>query len=355
MKTKKYSKIDKEIYKMLNEFIRLCHESLEKENDVPVVAANFHFFDMLYPNKIMKEKNPKQEMLNSLVSYCNFLEISNEIFPKAYFKKLDFKTEIKNITDIEQKTHTLYGSLWEDFDFNILDEAAKLLKARMEKNDFDISWLKGKTVLDDGCGSGRYSFALKKLGAGKVIGIDMGNQGIAFAKRCIKKTNTKGVEFKIGSVLALPFKDESFDFVFSNGVLHHTKDPVRGMKEIYRVMKTEGKAWFYVYGKSGLFGAALDSIRGLMKKIPRERTKDILTSLCLPRNRFIFMDNWYVPIREDYSIVELEKILKGIGFNRLSRLERGVEYDLNEPGGARMPDAEFFYGEGGELRYILEK
>jgi hypothetical protein len=120
-------------------------------------------------------------------------------------------------------------------------------------------------------------------------------------------------------------------------------------------MKTGGKAWFYVYGKGGFFGAALGLIRGLMKKIPRDRTKDILTSIGLARNRFIFMDNWYVPIREDYSVGELEKILNSIGFNRFSRLKRGVEYDLNEPGGAGVPNAEFFYGEGGELRYILEK
>ena len=71
-----------------------------------------------------------------------------------------------------------------------------------------------------GCGSGRFSFALAKKGAKKVIGVDLGEDGLNVAKKYKKLSGVKNVEFRKSSVLKLPFKF-FVDYVFCKDVLHH--------------------------------------------------------------------------------------------------------------------------------------
>ena len=68
----------------------------------------------------------------------------------------------------------LYDEIWSNFDKQMIDEAIELLKIRWKRNGLSWNLIKDKTVLDMGCGSGRYSIALKVLGAKKVTGIDAG-------------------------------------------------------------------------------------------------------------------------------------------------------------------------------------
>ena len=90
-------------------------------------------------------------------------------------------------------------------------------------------------MLDAGCGSGRYSQALQTLGSATVTGVDIGPNSIEFAERHNRHRDT--VEYATGSVLDLPFDDDSFEFGFSNGVLHHTTDTLKGLSELSRVLQ----------------------------------------------------------------------------------------------------------------------
>ena len=56
-----------------------------------------------------------------------------------------------------------------------------------------------------------------------------------------------------GDAENLQFKDESFDIVFSIGVLHHTPDIGKGFGESYRVLKHGGEAWIIVYHRNSIF------------------------------------------------------------------------------------------------------
>ena len=113
--------------------------------------------------------------------------------------------------------------------------------------------LKGdEMVLDVGCGLGKMTMGVaKQLKTGKVIGIDIwskteipGNS----AERATENARIEGVadrtEFRTGNVLAIPFDDESFDVVTSVSVinnLHNDAEKLRALKEIYRVLRSEGK------------------------------------------------------------------------------------------------------------------
>ena len=76
------------------------------------------------------------------------------------------------------------------------------------------------------------------MGIKKLIGIDISENSINFANKM--NIYKKDVNFIQSSVLELPFDDDTFDFVFSNGVLHHTSDTQKGLNEIRRVLKKNG-------------------------------------------------------------------------------------------------------------------
>lgn len=56
-----------------------------------------------------------------------------------------------------------------------------------------------------------------------------------------------------GDAEDLEFDDESFDVVFSNGVLHHTPNIEKSFREAYRVLKRQGEFWIVVYHKNSIF------------------------------------------------------------------------------------------------------
>ena len=101
----------------------------------------------------------------------------------------------------------------------------------------------GDKVLDVGCGAGIDTFfsAMMTGSSGKAVGIDLTPAMLKRAKKNLSKTDLKNVVFKEGSVENLPFPEEDFDVVTSNGALNLVPDKTRAFGEIYRVLKPGGR------------------------------------------------------------------------------------------------------------------
>lgn len=116
----------------------------------------------------------------------------------------------------------------------------------------DPSWFPGKRVLDAGCGSGRFSYALCKLGA-EVIAVDQSASGLAKAKEAIESEGlgdkVKFVQANLLEPLAL---QPDFDLVWCFGVLHHTGDTFRGFRNIAPLVKSGGFLFLMIYGEPRL-------------------------------------------------------------------------------------------------------
>ena len=93
----------------------------------------------------------------------------------------------------------------------------------------------GKRVLDIGSGNGYVLSRYAAAGAG-TCGIDLTEQGIALCRRRFALSDLPG-HFTVGSAEDLPFADHAFDCVCSMGVLHHTPDTRKAVREAYRVLK----------------------------------------------------------------------------------------------------------------------
>ena len=112
-------------------------------------------------------------------------------------------------------------------------------------DDFAPAHLRGKRVLDVGCGPGFWARHLARLGA-DYVGIDISPRSAALARRSLELHGLRG-RIEVGNAERLPFDDESFDAVISEGVIHHTPDTMACISEIHRVLKRDGRAAVSVY------------------------------------------------------------------------------------------------------------
>jgi len=113
--------------------------------------------------------------------------------------------------------------------------------------------LKGKTVLDLGCGSGRDCYLLSKLvgSTGKVIGIDMTPEQLEVAMRHrdwhAERYGYANVEFlhgQIENLAAIGIQNNSIDVVISNCVINLSPEKPKVLAEIFRVLKPGGELYF---------------------------------------------------------------------------------------------------------------
>jgi demethylmenaquinone methyltransferase/2-methoxy-6-polyprenyl-1,4-benzoquinol methylase len=96
----------------------------------------------------------------------------------------------------------------------------------------------GGSALDIACGSGKLTAVLARVagGEGRVVGLDFSPQMLEVARR-----DHPGIEFLPGDALKLPFDDASFDASTIAFGLRNLADPVRGLREMQRVVKPGGR------------------------------------------------------------------------------------------------------------------
>lgn len=121
---------------------------------------------------------------------------------------------------------------------------------------FDPKELKGQTILDLGCGPGRFIDVAVHAGA-RVIGIDYSSAVEAAADNFKNNPNVLIVQ---GNALELPIQENSLDGAFSIGVLHHTPDPFRGFSQMIRTLKARAWVAACVYGKGGYYDSPRVSV-----------------------------------------------------------------------------------------------
>jgi len=142
-----------------------------------------------------------------------------------------------------------------------------------EKTGFNADELRGKMVLDIGCGMGRYSDVVSRWGA-TVVGVDLTSAVDAAQGNIGSRGN---VNLAQADVFKLPFADKTFDYIFSLGVLHHTPDTKAAFNQLPRLLKPGGKIAIWVYSTNlRRWSWTSDTYRHLTTRLP----KRVLYALC---------------------------------------------------------------------------
>lgn len=260
-------------------------------------------------------------------------------------------------SDVKEVTGDHYGNLFKNFSpESYWDEPVKLLEQRLSRNSIERTDIQNKSVLDSGCGGGRYSAAWRLLGANPVVGVDISPINIRDAANRAELAKHDGISFREGNVLALPIEDKTFDIVFSNGVLHHTTDWKKGIEELIRVLKPGGWGWLYlIENPGGVFWDVIEILRVVMKDEDKARSRAALQQMGMPANRIFYMlDHVMVPINLRLSSEDIEDCLQSNGAVNIRRLTRGADIDRIEhiARGEKYATERFGVGEN---RYIFSK
>lgn len=107
---------------------------------------------------------------------------------------------------------------------------------------------RGLRVLEIGCGCGSEAERFVRAGA-RYTALDLTNAALDLTRRRFHLANFEG-RFIQGDAENLPFADGSFDLVYSHGVLHHTPDTPKTIREIHRVLAADGRAIVMLYHRN---------------------------------------------------------------------------------------------------------
>jgi ubiquinone/menaquinone biosynthesis C-methylase UbiE len=168
-----------------------------------------------------------------------------------------FLNDLKSVSDWESYLTRQAASL-------ARSRHVSVVEARRER-------IRGKLLLDIGCGSGTSGAMFSYFGA-NYVGVDHSRHAALHTLRHLRAVGGNGFAVQ-GNAEALPIKDSAIDVVYSNGVLHHTPNFLGAMDEAYRVLKPGGAAIIALYAThSTQFGAvALNGIlRGYLGKDARQ-------------------------------------------------------------------------------------
>ena len=188
---------DKKINYKINEKIPILFESLSN-SDVRIISWWKDLYKQLYQN-IDKNLN-KKNINNYLDSFEDLMKVQNHLFYRNLINKIN---------------------------------------------------LKNKTLLEIGSGSGAHSASIKRLGA-KVVACDITFERCFSTDKKLRLLNGENHMVINASAENIPLKNNSFDIVYSNGVLHHASDTQKCIDEVYRVLKINGRGIIMLYCRSSV-------------------------------------------------------------------------------------------------------
>jgi SAM-dependent methyltransferase len=158
--------------------------------------------------------------------------------------------------------------------------------------------IRGKHVLDCGCGSGGYVTALSEIGANPV-GCDY---------QVAKLANSAHTRICAADLSHLPFADDSFDIVLSNEVLEHVPDDSAALFEMFRVLKPQGRLIVFCPNRLFPFETHGVFVRGTPTKLPPYVPGIPFVPVTLGRLVFRYWARNYWPW-------ELRRLLRQAGFH----------------------------------------
>jgi ubiquinone/menaquinone biosynthesis C-methylase UbiE len=224
---------------------------------------------------------------------------------------------------VEKNTGAIYDHLFTAYSPKQFDDSVALFEKRHKLWGIPLEFFRGKVCLDAGCGGGRFSIALAKLSAKKVVGVDISEKAVEAARERAKERSLGNVEFQRASVLSLPFSDRMFDYVISSGVILLTPDPKKAFDELVRVLRPGGTLFLSVYGKYGLKWFVNDLFRyTVCQVIPFYIMEKLFALVGVPANkRYNTLDNLYTPYTKRFTETEIRRWLTDAGFENIRRVK----------------------------------
>jgi uncharacterized protein YbaR (Trm112 family)/SAM-dependent methyltransferase len=169
----------------------------------------------------------------------------------------------------ERAVMNSFSREWLDYDYDgIIWEMSYEDHERRFLKEIGIALTEHKpsVFLEAGCGLGITTYLAHKNSSGDAVGLDL---SLAVWKACRHYRSNPFVHFVQASVFAPPFLPNSFDVVYSRGVLHHTFSTQRAFKCLALLCRSAGTLYVWVYGKGSIEETAFRRVVYLLERIFR--------------------------------------------------------------------------------------
>lgn len=240
----------------------------------------------------------------------NLLQVHYDFY-KRFEKELpgniknDWEKEIKKIDNLDdflkhqKKTGESFAYEWKNiYRENNYEKNNFLhfLSPYLKEEDF-----KNKTVLDIGCGSGRFTKWGALCEARIAFGIDLG-ESVEVAYTLTK--NMDNVCVIQADIYNMPFENQ-FDVAYSIGVLHHLPEPQKGFSRLPKVLRSGGKILIWVYNRRNNKRAIYfyEPLRAILKKMP----KSFLYKSCYLPGGIVHLINYSTRFLNSFGAKKLAK------------------------------------------------
>ncbi len=170
----------------------------------------------------------------------------------------------------QSRTRSAYSLQWNRFRIVRPEEDRATFRNRTGLTEDD---LRGATVLDAGCGMGRYLRVAAELGAEHVVGVDL-SRAVEAARDL--SSEFPQVQVAQADLFRTPFASGTFDQIYSLGVLDHTPDPRRAFLELARLLKPGGRIAIWVYHRER---PALEKIMNLHRAVSKRLPLGVLVAM----------------------------------------------------------------------------
>lgn len=162
----------------------------------------------------------------------------------------DMPISLENTINKEEKIQASFSREWDEFDYDDQTIWLWTVDERIDSfcEEIGISSpeeLKGKLMIDVGCGSGVLSMELSKRYLIEIIALDISH----VVNKAFHENKSNLCHFIQASVLTLPLAECISDITYSHGVLHHTSDTKRAFKAIAKLTRPSGLLYVWLYGK----------------------------------------------------------------------------------------------------------
>ena len=181
---------------------------------------------------------------------------------KSSYKVIDFIPRFVD-TDEYVDSFSFEWNKFYDVQMDILNNTDESEKTFLWKTGWKPGDLKGRLVLDVGVGAGRFADVVSRWG-GEVVGIDLSYAVNAAYKNIGKRHNVHIIQ---ADIFNLPFRSETFEHMYSIGVLHHTPDTKKAFHSVVPLLKRGGEFAVFLYAH-GHYHAFSDRWRKITTKLP---------------------------------------------------------------------------------------
>ncbi|MBI5325310.1 MAG: methyltransferase domain-containing protein [Ignavibacteriae bacterium] len=266
----------------------LCKSNLDVEEEYIICRENGHRFDIIDDIPIM------------------FTEGGGEYADKIVIKVKKFYEEnpFPNYDDTDNPSSLINKA-----------EASVFAKLLNDGLPFNIK------ILEVGCGTGQLSNYLS-LANRRVFGIDISLNSLFLANNFKRDNSLKNVSFYQMNLFKPIFKDESFDAIICNGVLHHTHEAYEGMNIITKLLKNRG---FLIIGLYNRYGRLFTKLRKPIFRLTGNRLHVLdpylsRTDLTDVKKNAWFLDQYHNPHETTHSFGEVLEWFSKSGIEFISSI-----------------------------------